>query len=170
MLLGLLVVVAPAGCCKSGNQDPSGHPAPDRTAAQGPTRTITIPAPPLKPYGQIPAASSAAPPAPGDKPLKKCGPDMLSWPENRTGGPYPSASCYIPTAAGQCLASTDVALPRTLQDRGAVCVYDGPHVQSDPASGAPWCCYNLGYMGIGRPLAVANEARMAGVRAGGRWG
>ena len=135
----------------------------------GCNRTIDVPRPPLRPSQPVPSASSTAALG-GDQALGVCDSSFHSYPKGRTGGPYANSYCYAPVApATGCLASTDPALPRTLAMSYAQCVYDGPHAQRDPASGAAWCCYNLGFMGEGRPLRVAHERRQASVVLASEW-
>jgi hypothetical protein len=130
---------------------------------------VSLQEPPLRPSRAVPSASSVAA-QPGDHALGVCGTEYLHRPIGRTGGPYAGAHCYQPVApATGCLAPTDPALPRALDVTHAQCVHNGPHAQSDPASGAPWCCYNLGFMGEGRPLVLDGARRAAGLTARGAW-
>ena len=130
---------------------------------------VSIQEPPLRPAQAVPSASSVAA-QPGDHALEVCGMSYHHRPIGRTGGPYAGAYCYRPLApVTGCLAATDPALPRALNNTYAQCVYNGPHAQTDPASGAPWCCYNLGFMGEGRPLVLDGARRAAGLAASGAW-
>ncbi|RYE93927.1 MAG: hypothetical protein EOO75_03265 [Myxococcales bacterium] len=145
-----------------------GEPATGASSASEPgRRQVELPRPPLQPVGPVPVASSTAA-RPGEPPMTVCGPEYRSWPVGRTGGPIPTARCYQPAGAATCLGA-DAAALRSLLD-GPPCVYDGPHRQSDPATGAPWCCYNVGSMGKGRPLEIASRPRWSGLRRGASWG
>ena len=129
----------------------------------GPTSAMAVPVRPARP---VPSASSTVAQH-GDRGLASCGEDYLRRPPLRTGGPYAASFCYAPvTPVTGCLLSNAPSLPRLLGAPNAQCTYDGPHAQSDPATGAPWCCYNLGFMGEGRPLWVDRTRRQAPLRSG----
>ncbi|RYE89656.1 MAG: hypothetical protein EOO75_11455 [Myxococcales bacterium] len=126
------------------------------TAAGGHGRTVQLAAPPLRPVGAVPTVSAlpVASARPGQRPLTVCGPEFHSWPDDRSGGPIAQARCYAPAAPlTGCLGATAPEL-RPLLGGQISCIYDGPHAQTDPASSSPWCCYNVGFMGMGRPLII----------------
>jgi hypothetical protein len=169
LLARLLLVAAPALSAGCDRLHPSGKRSSgsSRGATPMPARSIQLQQPPFKPHGgPASPASSAMAPAPADRAYPVCGMDYRSWPAETSGGPHAVAQCYVLPAAGAagCMAPTDPRLPRVLLSptygRGS-CVYDGPHAQRDEPSAASWCCYNVGYMGMGRPLLSGNSPRLA---------
>lgn len=162
LLACLLAAAAPAVSCKEARK---AAPSP------APRRTFKPPQPPFAHVAGLASASaSSSAPAPGDEPFRACSNEYREWPEGTTGGPYPQAYCYLPAQGAACLALDSPALPRFLGvKRSAPCVFsdDKAHPDPDPKSGQPRCCYNLWFMGIGRPLRVGPEARAAALRPGG---
>lgn len=161
LLACLLAAAAPAVACKE-----------TRKAEPGPSRrTFKPPQPPFAHVAGLASASaSSSAPAPGDEPFKACSNEYREWPEARSGGPYAQPYCYLPAPGASCLALDSPALPRLLGvKRSSTCVFsdDRAHPDPDPKSGQPRCCYNLWFMGIGRPLGVGPEARAAALRPGG---
>lgn len=173
MLARLLVVATPAlAACSQRDAGPDKNPGGSSkpTAIERGADTVKLGKPPLTPVQ--PVASVSALPAssalPGQRPLTVCGADFYSWPEGRTGGPYAQPLCYAPVAPlTGCLPPTAPEL-RAVLGQHMSCVYDGPHAQTDPKTGAAWCCYNAGFMGIGRPLVI-ERPRVPPLVARGEW-
>lgn len=107
----------------------------------------------------------------GELPLSTCGEEYYRHPESASGGPFFSSFCYERmSATDECLAATDPPLRRALaypsQD---TCVSDGPYEQKRARTSAPICCYNIGSMGIGRPLRISARPAWAPLRRTLAW-
>ncbi len=131
-------------------------------------RIVKLATPPLTPKGPVPVLSAR--PAASEKAYALCGDSYRSWPLSRSGGPYASPVCYQPVApVTGCLEATAPGLPRALNGFGD-CAFDGPFAQTDQFTGKLWCCYNVGWMGIGRPLVVDERPAQATLRREAGWG
>lgn len=126
----------------------------------------TLPAKSPLPIEAWPSPSSTV--ATEQRALELCSPEHRTWPKTRTGGPYAQVRCYAPQpSTADCLATASPELMGALRAPDAQCMHRGPSRQSDAATGAPICCYVVGFMGEGRPLVVGGEPRVAGLRRRG---
>ena len=176
LLVASPAVVASAGCSRrdapsggSGEETATGASSSGQTAvpARPGARAINLSPPPLHPTGPVPEVSIA--PSVGERAFARCGPEFYSWPEGRTGGPIAQPRCYQPVApVTGCLEPTAPGLPQILGNYGS-CAYDGPFAQTDPHSGAPWCCYHIGWMGTGRPLVIDEHPARASLVPADSW-
>lgn len=134
-------------------------------------RPTKIPQPPFLHARTVAASASAFAPAPGDAPFQECSAGYRSHPEGATGGPYVLTHCYAPPPGASCLPLDAPALPRVLGS-GGYCVFreDKAHEDRDPGTGKPRCCYNLWGMGIGRPLYIGDDPRLAPLGLSRPWG
>jgi hypothetical protein len=183
----LLAIGASAACSRSpdparpASNDPSASAStssgPSASTSSGPPASTTASAAPparagrvVRPVGSVP---SWPPGADGgaSRALAACGLTFRIWPPGRTGGPYFGDACYAPTDKAPCLALDHASLPRALggQTTMAECLESGPTEHADPASGARWCCYSLGFMGEGRPFVVEHRRRAAPLSRSARW-